>query len=101
MSLILLTQVGLSILLVCSQHPHYLSIIYGSWTLGDVVSTTQSSAAPFIPVIKATVAVAAQSDIGKAIKDRIDNFSEGMPVLMRALDELKAVHPFIGGGSIQ
>jgi hypothetical protein len=50
-----------------------------------------------IPIVTATVAAAAQSDIGKAIKDRIDMFSEGMPVLMSALDELKAVHPFIGG----
>ena len=54
-----------------------------------------------MPVITATVAVAAQSDIGKVIKDRIDKFSEGMPVLMNALDELKAVHPVIGGGLIQ
>jgi hypothetical protein len=101
MSQILLTRVGLSILLVCPQHPHYFSIIHGSWTLGDVVATTQSRAAPFMPVITATVAVAAQSDIGKVIKDRIDKFSEGMPVLMNALDELKAVHPVIGGGLIQ
>lgn len=49
----------------------------------------------------ATVAAAAQSDIGKAINDRIDRFSEGMSVLMNALDELKVVHPFIGGESIQ
>jgi hypothetical protein len=54
-----------------------------------------------MPIITATVAVATQSDIGKAIKDRIDQFSEGMPVLMNALDELKAVHPFIGGELIQ
>ena len=29
--------------------------------------------------------------------DGIDKFSEGMPILMKALDELKAIHPFIGG----
>ena len=52
---------------------------------------------PFTPIIGATVAVAQQSDIGKAIKDGINKFSEGMPVLMRALDELKSLHPFIGG----
>jgi hypothetical protein len=31
------------------------------------------------------------------IKDGINKFSEGMPILMNALDELKALHPFIGG----
>ena len=62
---------------------------------------TQSNAAPFKPIVTATVAAAAQSDIGKAIQYRIDTFSEGMPVLMKALDELKAVHPFIGGELIQ
>jgi hypothetical protein len=31
------------------------------------------------------------------MKDGIDKFSQGMPLLMSALDELKAVHPFIGG----
>ena len=54
-----------------------------------------------MPIVTATVAAAAQSEIGKAVKDRIDRFSEGMPVLMNALDELKAVHPIIGGESIQ
>jgi hypothetical protein len=39
--------------------------------------------------------------MGKAIKDRIDKFSEGMPVLLNALDELKALHPFIGGELIE
>ena len=32
-----------------------------------------------------------------AINDGIDKLSEGMPILMRALDELKSLHPFIGG----
>ena len=54
-----------------------------------------------MPLITATVAAAEQSDIAKAIKQRIDKFSEGMPVLMKALDELKALHPFIGGELIQ
>lgn len=54
-----------------------------------------------MPVITATVSAVAQSDIGKKVKDGIDKFSEGMPVLLKALDELKAVHPFIGGESIQ
>jgi hypothetical protein len=38
-----------------------------------------------------------QTDVGKAIKDGISKFSEGIPVLMSALDELKSLHPFIGG----
>ena len=50
-----------------------------------------------IPIIQAGVAAAQNTDIGKAIREGIDKFSEGMPVLMNALDELKAVHPFIGG----
>jgi len=51
---------------------------------------------PFIP---ATIAVAEQTDFGKAMKEGINTFSEGIPVLvlMKALDELKGVHPFIGG----
>jgi hypothetical protein len=54
---------------------------------------------PFIPVIKATIADAEQTDFGKAIREGINTFSEGIPVLvlMKALDELKSVHPFIGG----
>ena len=32
-----------------------------------------------------------------AINDGINKLSEGMPILMRALDELKSLHPFIGG----
>ena len=67
----------------------------------DEVDTIQNNAQPLLPVITATVTAAAQSGIGKAIKDRIDTFSEGMPVLMNALDELKAVHPVIGGELIQ
>jgi hypothetical protein len=47
--------------------------------------------------VKATVAVVEQTDVGQAIKDGINTFSEGMPVLMNILDELKAIHPFIGG----
>ena len=50
-----------------------------------------------MPLVVATVSAVAQSDIGKKIKDGINKFSEGMPIFMNALDELKAVHPFIGG----
>jgi hypothetical protein len=55
------------------------------------------NATPLKPVMKATVAFAEQSDFGKAMKEGINNFSEGMPVLMKALNELKGVHPFLGG----
>ena len=61
------------------------------------MDTTQSDVAPLIPIVKATVAVVEQTDVGQAIKDGINKFSEGMPVLMNILDELKAIHPFIGG----
>jgi hypothetical protein len=50
-----------------------------------------------MPIITATVSAVAQSNIGNKIKAGIDKFSEGMPVFMNALDELKAIHPFIGG----
>jgi hypothetical protein len=50
-------------------------------------------------VITAVVGAVGQSDIGKAVKEGIDHFFDGMPVLMKALDELQSVHPFIGGTS--
>jgi hypothetical protein len=31
------------------------------------------------------------------MKEGIDNFYHGMPVLMKALHELKDLHPFVGG----
>jgi hypothetical protein len=54
----------------------------------------QSNSTPFNPVMKVAVAVAEQSDFGKAMKEGINKFSEGIPVLMNALDELKGLHPF-------
>jgi len=50
--------------------------------------------------MKATVVAAGQTDLGKAMKEGIAKLSEGMPIFMNALDELKAVHPFIGGALI-
>jgi hypothetical protein len=35
------------------------------------------------------------------MKDGIDLFSEGIPILMNALDELTALHPFIASELIQ
>jgi hypothetical protein len=37
--------------------------------------------------------------MGKVIKEGIDHFFDGMPVLMKALDELVKLHPFVGGMS--
>jgi len=51
-----------------------------------------------MPIVNATVTATMQTDVGKAIKDGINKFSEGMPVLMNTLDQLKSLHPFIGGG---
>jgi len=55
-----------------------------------------SLAKPFMPFTKATVAVAGQADFVKAVKEGIDEFSEGMPKIMGALS-LLASHPLIGG----
>ena len=41
-----------------------------------------------------------QSDIGgKTVKENIDHFFDDMSVLMKALDELKSLHPFVSGTS--
>lgn len=50
-------------------------------------------------MVTAVVGAVGQSDIGKAVKEGIDHFFDGMPVLMKGLDELKSLHPFIGGTS--
>jgi hypothetical protein len=65
-----------------------------------VVAANLDDAAPLLPVIKATVVAAGQTDLGNAIKEGISKLSEGMPIFMNALDELKAIHPFIGGALI-
>jgi len=82
---------------VCPPCLDFVSSLTSSWPLADAVSTTQKNVEPFLPIISATVTAAQQTDIAKAIKDGIDKLSEGMPVLMGALDELKTLHPFIGG----
>ncbi|KAF8259842.1 hypothetical protein EI94DRAFT_1812645 [Lactarius quietus] len=46
---------------------------------------------PFTPLMTAV-----RSEIGKAVKEGIDHFFDGIPVLMNALDEVKTLHPFIG-----
>jgi hypothetical protein len=57
--------------------------------------------APFLPVIKPTDVAAGQPDHpAKAMKERPDMFFEGIPVFMKALDEVKALYPFIGGALI-
>ncbi|KAF8497394.1 hypothetical protein F5888DRAFT_1906711 [Russula emetica] len=64
-----------------------------SHDVDDMLDTSQISAAPYIPFFKATVIAAEKT---KAVKDGIDKFTEYMPILMKALDELTALHPFIG-----
>ncbi|KAH9171873.1 hypothetical protein EDB89DRAFT_2070429 [Lactarius sanguifluus] len=64
--------------------------------LGDATTAAQSNAAPFTPIITAAASAVGQTDIGKVVKEGIDRFFDGMPVLMNALDELKALHPFVG-----
>jgi hypothetical protein len=54
-----------------------------------------------MPISKASVAAAEKTDIAKDVKDDIDRFTEGIPILMNALDELTALHPFIGGALIR
>jgi hypothetical protein len=68
--------------------------------LGNSAFMTQDNATPFMPIVNATVTATMQTDIGKAVKDGISKFLEGMPILMNVLDELKSLHSFIGGGSI-
>jgi hypothetical protein len=49
-------------------------------SLDDAVSTTRNNSA-----------------IGKAIKDEIEKFSQDLPAFMNVLEQLKSLHPFIGG----
>jgi hypothetical protein len=56
----------------------------------------QNIAEPFKPIINATFAATQPSGM-KEINEGIDNFSESMPIFMKALDELKSLHPIIGG----
>ncbi|KAI9438360.1 hypothetical protein H4582DRAFT_1815080, partial [Lactarius indigo] len=65
-------------------------------SLGDTVTAAQNSVAPFKPLITAAASAVGQTEIGKTVKEGIDHFFDGMPVLMNALDELKALHPFVG-----
>jgi hypothetical protein len=55
------------------------------------------NATPLLPIMQGTAAVIENSDFGKAMKEGIDRFSEGMPVFLKALDELKGLHPVLGG----
>jgi hypothetical protein len=50
-----------------------------------------------MPGVQAAVTAVQQTDVGKTIKHEINTFSQSIPVFMRALDELKTLHPFIGG----
>ena len=50
----------------------------------------QKIAAPIIPVIQASGAV-------DAIQKGMSGFMEGFPSLMKALDEVAKIHPFVAG----
>ncbi len=69
-------------------------------SIDDAVATVQSNVAPFQPLITAAKEAVEQTDLGKAVKEGIDHFFEGMPVFMNALDAVGDLHPFIGGASI-
>jgi hypothetical protein len=71
-------------------------------SIDDAVATAQSNIAPFQPLMLITAAKGAieQTDLGKAVKEGIDHFFEGMPIFMNALDAVADLHPFIGGASI-
>ncbi|KAI9438365.1 hypothetical protein H4582DRAFT_258574 [Lactarius indigo] len=62
----------------------------------DVVDTVQSNVAPFQPLITAAKGAVEQTNLGKAVKEGIDHFFEGMPIFMNALDAVADLHPFIG-----
>ncbi|KAI0298350.1 hypothetical protein B0F90DRAFT_1669084 [Multifurca ochricompacta] len=62
----------------------------------DTVTAAQGNVSLFTPFITAAVGAAEQSDIGIAVKEGIDHFFEGMPILMNALDVVADLHPFIG-----
>ncbi|KAH9045946.1 hypothetical protein EDB84DRAFT_1633013 [Lactarius hengduanensis] len=64
--------------------------------VGDAIATAQSNVAPFQPLITAAKEAVGQTDLGKAVKEGIDHFFEGMPIFMNALDAVADLHPFIG-----
>ena len=59
----------------------------------------QDNAAPFTPLITGAATAIGQSKFGEVVKEGIDGFFDGIPVFMKALDEVKSLHPFIGGTS--
>ena len=81
-----------------------LSFVSGIFipSIDDAVATAQSDVAPFqpLPLIMAVKGAVEQTDLGKAVKEGIDRFFEGMPIFMGALDAVADLHPFIGGASI-
>ena len=47
--------------------------------------------------IAAAASPLAESEVGQAVRGKIDKFFEGMPAFMNALDAVADLHPFIGG----
>jgi len=64
--------------------------------ISDATTTAKGDAAPLTPIIAAEASAVGQTDIGKPVKEGIDQFFDGLPVLMKSLDELQSLHPFIG-----
>ncbi|KAI0265448.1 hypothetical protein BC834DRAFT_186547 [Gloeopeniophorella convolvens] len=65
-------------------------------TAEDTVQRAQDVAALYTPVFSIAGSLVEQTGLAKAVKEGIDHFFEGMPVLMNALDEVADLHPFIG-----
>ncbi|KAI0265382.1 hypothetical protein BC834DRAFT_825189 [Gloeopeniophorella convolvens] len=60
------------------------------------MTALQGDIAPFIPLVQAAEASFSKSGVGKAVKEGVNHFFEGMPVFMNALDAVADLHPFIG-----
>ena len=87
-----LTVVGKSETQLCEGLAHT--------SIDDAVAIAQDDVVPFQPLIAAASVAVEQTDLGKAVKEGIDHFFEGMPIFMNALDAIADLHPFIGGASI-
>lgn len=79
---------------MCERKLLYASRILIRFPDNDI-SIVQGDVAPFTPSITAAASDFENTDIYKVVKNRIDDFFDGMPVFMKALDEVKNIHPFI------
>lgn len=65
-------------------------------------SESQLSAVPgnlsmYKPMITAATGTIESTDLAKTVQSGIARFFEGMPLFMKALDEVAKVHPFVRG----